>query len=374
MARRFAGRALILLVGLLVGLGVLELGLRVSGAASKLYHRALHINTGYLEVLELSDDPFLRYEARPGASHHYASIREDWRRACGLEEGDPVPHTVHINAVGARGPEVEVTKAPGVVRVLAVGGSTTFGTAVDEQDGWAGQLQTVLNARYRGSTTDASAYEVVNFGLPGYSTGQAARLALRKLELLDPDLVVMQIFNGCMRHFLPQDPRAHDPALADELSLLEAFPPDGQATEPVARAHFWLLRHSATYLSLRALLRQWWHVGVPTGPSSHCDHVDVQEMERLHDALGRRGARLVYFDIRSGNRPAPRPNERSPVEGPFPGTTVSFMEPGRECEYYFMHPPARVLAEWAEGLAAALGRHKLLTARPAAVSPKAPRP
>jgi hypothetical protein len=297
MKLRRWGNALVLVFGLLVALIVLEVGLRVSGVSAKLYSLALNINIGYLDVLEVSGDPFLLYQMRPGAMHHYADAREDWRGNCGLERGELAPHSVHINAVGARGPEIAHAKAPGVIRILAVGGSSTFGTVVEDKDTWPAQLQAVLNAGLPGTTNEGARYEVLNYGLPGYSTGQAAHLARSTLDLLTPDLVIVQIYNGCVRNYLPQDPRVEDPALADDLSLFEVFPPSNDRLAGfAAQTHFWLLRNSSSYLSVRASLRLLWDVGIRED-ALHCGFVDHDEMKLLHEALAQTNAKLAYFRL-----------------------------------------------------------------------------
>lgn len=49
-----------------------------------------------------------------------------------------------------------------LVRVAVLGGSTTFGTNVTDQDSWPALLQTILGEKYA----------VINYGVPGYSTAE----------------------------------------------------------------------------------------------------------------------------------------------------------------------------------------------------------
>lgn len=60
-----------------------------------------------------------------------------------------------------------------LVRVAVVGGSTTFGVGVTDEDSWPAVLQGMLG----------SDYAVVNFGVPGYTTAEA----IIQMALLVPD-------------------------------------------------------------------------------------------------------------------------------------------------------------------------------------------
>jgi lysophospholipase L1-like esterase len=68
-----------------------------------------------------------------------------------------------INSMGYRGHEITLQPEPGVIRVLAIGGSTTFGYGVkDPSQSWPAQLENILNQ-------EAKKVEVVNGGL-NYAT------------------------------------------------------------------------------------------------------------------------------------------------------------------------------------------------------------
>jgi lysophospholipase L1-like esterase len=68
--------------------------------------------------------------------------------------------TITHNSHGFRGPEFAPVKPPGVTRVLAIGGSSTYGVGVSDQDTWPYLLGRELGP----------GYEVINLGVPGYST------------------------------------------------------------------------------------------------------------------------------------------------------------------------------------------------------------
>lgn len=54
--------------------------------------------------------------------------------------------TVTINGTGYRGPDITGQKSDTVLRILVLGGSTTFGVGVSNSDTWPAALQTVLDS------------------------------------------------------------------------------------------------------------------------------------------------------------------------------------------------------------------------------------
>ena len=93
----------------------------------------------------------------------------------------------HINAQGLRGPERDAARTPGSWRVVCVGGSTTFGAGiVGDENTWPARLEERLSA----ARPDLRV-EVLNAGVPGYTTAEnVIYLSLRLLDL-EPDLVVL---------------------------------------------------------------------------------------------------------------------------------------------------------------------------------------
>ncbi len=96
------------------------------------------------------------------------------------------PNTPDHDALGYRGAEVEIPKPEGTFRIVAMGGSTTYGTSVHTDQSYPAQLQQVLRDQYGYSNV-----EVVNAGVAGYTTWQTfINLALRVTQL-QPDLVII---------------------------------------------------------------------------------------------------------------------------------------------------------------------------------------
>ncbi len=121
----------------------------------------------YREIHQLSDNPVLKYELRPGAG-------------VGVDT---------INSAGFRDREYAMAKTDGLFRIIAIGDSVTYGIPVpDARDkAWPKQLERLLNAR---STAAAPRFEVLNLGVIGYNITQVAE-RLRALGMdYEPDLVI----------------------------------------------------------------------------------------------------------------------------------------------------------------------------------------
>ena len=105
-------------------------------------------------VSEVEPRPYYFYVNRPGG------------KAYGI---------VQHNGLGHRGPEYSTAPRPGTLRILAIGGSTTYGWLLkDYRDAWPHQLELLLSARLQHPV------EVINAGLPsGLSTEALISYALR---------------------------------------------------------------------------------------------------------------------------------------------------------------------------------------------------
>ncbi len=93
---------------------------------------------------------------------------------------------VRINEAGLRGPELG-ERDPSAARVAVVGDSFTFGTGVD--------LDGTLSAQLQRALTDAGRkVEVLNFGVPGYTSSNVAAVVEHKALKLQPDVVLYVFF------------------------------------------------------------------------------------------------------------------------------------------------------------------------------------
>ncbi len=90
------------------------------------------------------------------------------------------------NSLGYRGKQFGDKKRPGVFRIVCVGDSCTFGLGVREEDTWTHRLETILNRAYEG----VREFEVLSFGVVGYSTFQTRRQLEIEIPRYAPDLVI----------------------------------------------------------------------------------------------------------------------------------------------------------------------------------------
>jgi lysophospholipase L1-like esterase len=93
---------------------------------------------------------------------------------------------IALNSRGFRGPEFEVAKPHSRFRVVCLGDSWTFGTNVAQDDAYPSKLESLLRQAF-----PAADVEVLNLGVPGYTSFQGLEL-VRQLGLsLDPDVVLI---------------------------------------------------------------------------------------------------------------------------------------------------------------------------------------
>lgn len=132
-------------------------------------------------------DPERRYGLAPG--DHARLTLPDGRTA-----------RVHVDRHGFRGPEHDARKPPGVTRILALGGSNTFGVSVADGETYPARMQARLDARCPGE------FEVWNGGHVSYVLRQKAAQARAAARAFDPDLILVQHYNRETRFFLIGDP------------------------------------------------------------------------------------------------------------------------------------------------------------------------
>ena len=100
--------------------------------------------------------------------------------------------SVRLDRHGFRGPDRPVEKAAGVHRMLILGDSFTAGLHVAEEDSYPARLETSLNSK----SAPGARFEVINAGVPGYSTAQEMELFREIGWKQQPDLVVLAVYLG----------------------------------------------------------------------------------------------------------------------------------------------------------------------------------
>lgn len=122
-----------------------------------------------------------------------------------------------INSRGYRTPEFTDQKPAGVMRVICLGGSSTFGWGVADDDAYPRRLEEQLNEL----DPEHRRWEVVNLGMTNYSSRQGLRLAREILPKVTTDLVLI--------HYSWAD---HQPAADDKPDLnIEMASPGWLAVE-----------------------------------------------------------------------------------------------------------------------------------------------
>ena len=136
-----------------------------------------------------SPTPGLSYELVPASSRRWRR----WRittNSYGMRDREPLPD------------------AAGLVRIATVGDSFTFGWGVDASEAYPNALERLLNEE---AETDV-VYDVLNFGVAGYSSRDEAVVLARKVRPLEPDLVILGYV-------------LNDPEIAPVMPLEAAFAP-----------------------------------------------------------------------------------------------------------------------------------------------------
>jgi len=95
--------------------------------------------------------------------------------------------TVKINSYGLRDYEYSIEKPPNTYRIIVLGDSHTFGHGVELNETYVKVLENLLNMNKK-----EWKYEVINFGVPGYSMEEKVTLFKTKGLSLNPDLVILQ--------------------------------------------------------------------------------------------------------------------------------------------------------------------------------------
>jgi hypothetical protein len=100
-----------------------------------------------------------------------------------IDSGEIVPVT--INSHGFRGKDFPIAKPEGVIRVLTLGASSTFGFYSRDDETYPYLLEQQLNARCHGPER----FEVINFAIPHAHAEQIRTMFLAEGLALDPDII-----------------------------------------------------------------------------------------------------------------------------------------------------------------------------------------
>jgi len=177
-----------LAVGLLVGLGLMEGVIRVYAATNESFGTGIR----QFDPMAVQIEPHgrLGYRQRPNATFHYANGT-----------------VATSNALGYRGPEVALHPDSGVVRIILLGGSTTHGFGVADDQTIDAYMRAILREKY-----PARRFEVVNLAFDGYDAYQMLERLRSDGLRLHPTVVVLNegindVRNAQFRNLRDADPR-----------------------------------------------------------------------------------------------------------------------------------------------------------------------
>jgi lysophospholipase L1-like esterase len=169
-------------------------------------------------------------------------------------------------------------RAPGRIRIVCLGGSTTYGHGVSWGQAWPAILEGILRSQ-------GVSAEVINAGVPGYGSRQILRRYRRDIAGLGPDVVIF--YEGWNRVGALVDPAGWAPYATPR--------PESALGD---RIRMWIARHSL--IVQEAVTRAWSpHAGgsreEPLFDAYHEEFVaDVTLLAREILAKGQRPVLVVY--------------------------------------------------------------------------------
>jgi lysophospholipase L1-like esterase len=159
---------------------------------------------GLLEILAINFSPFRSdsKERFPPKPKFFQEKRNSYGRVkdSGVYiilpgfQGITFGHKFTINELGFRERNFGFKKPPNTFRILVFGDSFTYGSGVSEDHRFTNLLEGFLNEKEGGTKK----YEVLNFGMPGYSTDQEHDTMKVMLKLIECDLVIVAFYTNDM--------------------------------------------------------------------------------------------------------------------------------------------------------------------------------
>ncbi len=125
---------------------------------------------------------------RPPSAYSFVFGPHPYRAYAGLPHSRSRDGCISLNSLGLRGPEIEMAKPPNTVRIVCVGGSTTFSDgATTDSNAYPARMERILRERYRHARFRI---EVINAGLAAYNSLDSLMLFQTTLLDLSPDIAV----------------------------------------------------------------------------------------------------------------------------------------------------------------------------------------
>ncbi|MFC2157681.1 SGNH/GDSL hydrolase family protein [Acidobacteriota bacterium] len=132
----------------------------------------------WLECFE--EAPHVHYRMK----RRYSALVSNTVNRIELQKGIKV--YMQSNSIGFRTKEIPKKKGDSTYRIFVLGDSTSFGWGVNQDERFSEQLETRLN-----SVQETVAYEIYNFGIPGYTSLHAKELFDHFVLKYEPDMVIL---------------------------------------------------------------------------------------------------------------------------------------------------------------------------------------
>lgn len=163
-------KALMSAVAVLLFAGLLEGGLRLAGFQYEGFLGRASWWSRWDDKRYLAD-PALFWVLRPSTEHKPEQ-----------------PGYMSVNSLGFRSEEFAAKKPQGSYRIVTLGDSCTFGDGVSNRQTYAAVTQELLRKDFPGRKI-----EVINAGVPGYTSYQVLKLFETKVRGLSPDAITVYV-------------------------------------------------------------------------------------------------------------------------------------------------------------------------------------
>ncbi|RJQ53934.1 MAG: SGNH/GDSL hydrolase family protein [Nitrospiraceae bacterium] len=134
----------------------------------------VYIESAKKRDLQYVGDAFINYRIKPNQN---ISPGKGWFHTDGRE--------VHINSLSLRGQEIQQKPRPGTFRIAVLGGSAVYDIWVPDNQTFTYKLQEMLHKK------TGKEIEVINCGVPGWSTVHSLINYIYRIRYLKPDLIIV---------------------------------------------------------------------------------------------------------------------------------------------------------------------------------------
>lgn len=130
---------------------------------------------------KILNSPYAPFDKMAGGGLYYSHPYISYD----MKPGYKYPGEVSINSLGFRGKEFFFKKPAGTYRIVAIGGSTTYGSFLDDSQTYPYYLEKEL---HKDLNTDK--IEVINAGLVSATSAESLTRFLFKIVPLEPDMII----------------------------------------------------------------------------------------------------------------------------------------------------------------------------------------